>query len=140
MDALLADTAPGLYATAVVLVLDPASGTLVAATAGHPPPLLRGPDGCRPVELPIGPPLGVGQPREESTFALRPGEALLLCTDGLVERPGTPLDERLERLREAFADAGGAVLDAVTDELLAAMLADAQRPDDVALLVLRRHA
>ena len=140
VDALLADTAPGLYATAVVLVLDPASGTLVAATAGHPPPLLRGPDGCRPVELPIGPPLGVASPREESTFTLRPGEALLLCTDGLVERPGTPLDERLERLREAFADAGGAVLDAVTDELLAAMLADAQRPDDVALLVLRRHA
>lgn len=140
VDALLADTSPGLYATAVVLVLDPASGELVAATAGHPPPLLRGPGGCRAVELPTGPPLGVARPREESTFALRAGETLLLCTDGLVERPGTPLDERLERLRAAFADAGGAVLDAVTDELLAAMLADAQRPDDVALLLLRRQA
>ena len=54
VDALLADTSPGLYATAVVLVLDPASGELVAATAGHPPPLLRGPGGCRAVRAAHG--------------------------------------------------------------------------------------
>jgi sigma-B regulation protein RsbU (phosphoserine phosphatase) len=140
VDALLADTTPGAFATALALVLDPEAGTVVAALAGHPPPLVRGRRGCRQPALPIRPPLGVAAPRENGSFRLDRGEALLLYTDGLVERPGTPLDERLRALQDAFADTGGGVVEEVADELLATMLSAAQRPDDVALLLLRRDS
>jgi serine phosphatase RsbU (regulator of sigma subunit) len=57
------------------------------------------------VGLPIRPLLGVGTGSAETlALELPPGAALLLYTDGLVERRGTDMNERTERLRSLAAD------------------------------------
>ncbi len=56
---------------------------------GHEPPLLVSPDGVRPLPLPDGLPLGLGelepQPHRPSTVRLAADETLLLVTDGVTE-------------------------------------------------------
>ena len=73
---------------------------------------------------------------EESTIPLEPGSTVLLYTDGLVERPESPLDEGLEWLRGLAAG-----VPAHPDELCGALLQtrfrDAPPRDDVALLAVR---
>ncbi|WP_316316743.1 PP2C family protein-serine/threonine phosphatase, partial [Clavibacter michiganensis] len=57
---LLADLDPGLFASCCYIRLDPATGRACAARAGHPPPLLRHPDGrTETLDLPGGVVLGV---------------------------------------------------------------------------------
>ena len=93
-------------ATLVYAVVDPDWTSLRFAGAGHPPPLLLGPDG-RAEYLWDGrsPPLGVGGPRAyaEGTAAIDPGSTLALYTDGLVEVRGEMLTAGLDRLRDAVA-------------------------------------
>jgi serine phosphatase RsbU (regulator of sigma subunit)/anti-sigma regulatory factor (Ser/Thr protein kinase)/PAS domain-containing protein len=127
-------------ATVAVGVLDPVSGDLRYACAGHPPPLVLRPDGSscfleggRSPLLCAVPPGVMTGPRPEDSFRLEPGSRLLLFSDGLVERRGESLDTGLARLAEhaaGTAAAGGAYW---PDELLRRMLADAG-DDDVALL------
>ncbi len=107
------------------------------ATAGHLPPLLV------PVEEPgyflslqIGPPLGVRTEisRSATIVALPDGAAMVLYTDGLVERRGESVDNGMERLRNALnADSAEAVCRQVTR----AMLGD-EAQDDIAIVVVRR--
>jgi len=142
----------GALATAVYAVYDPDDHVLTYASAGHPAPLLRLPDGVI-VELNAagGPPLGTGEwTWQEACIAVPPGSYLALFTDGLIERRGTDLDTQLDRLRRIFAGApqlpaprSGArhgarragPVDLVRDELLAGMDLPADHDDDVALLV-----
>ncbi|MCF2436324.1 serine/threonine-protein phosphatase [Streptomyces thinghirensis] len=57
---LLTDLDPGLFASCCYIRLDPATGRACAARAGHPPPLLRHPDGrTEALDLPGGVVLGV---------------------------------------------------------------------------------
>ena len=67
---------------------------------------------------------------------LNPGETLLLCTDGLVEQPGTDLGNRLTLLRETVKS-GPAGVEELADRLGEAV-GDQGGGDDVALLLLRR--
>jgi PAS domain S-box-containing protein len=86
-DEALANEAPDRIATAFVAILDPRSWTLSYASAGHPPAILRTPDG-RLVPLSTGgPPLGVGarQDTERTVAAIAPGSLLVTYTDGLTE-------------------------------------------------------
>ncbi|CAA9230919.1 MAG: Serine phosphatase RsbU, regulator of sigma subunit [uncultured Corynebacteriales bacterium] len=126
-------------ATVAFGVLDPVAGTLRYACAGHPPPLvLRAGGGTEFLEagrsallcaLPPGP---VGQ-RPEGTARLRPGDRLLLFSDGLVERRRESLDVGLRRLAgHAATVAADHTLD-WPDELVHRML-DGAGGDDVALL------
>jgi len=126
------------FATAQHLVLDPATGAVRAARAGHPPLLRRSTAGeVDLVATPAAPPLGVGWgPRPEDALELAPGEMLLLYTDGLFERRGTDPAAQLAALR-ATTEAGAEDLGALLDHLLAALGGDGFS-DDVALLAVRR--
>jgi serine phosphatase RsbU (regulator of sigma subunit) len=108
------------------------------SNAGHPPPLLRQPDGT--VEVLEGekePLLGIDpdMPRNESAVELTEGSTLLLYTDGLIERRDVDLKDSIDALAKLFADVGDRAPQHVCDALLAAVPTDHE--DDIALLVLR---
>jgi anti-sigma regulatory factor (Ser/Thr protein kinase) len=121
------------------LVLDRESGEINFASAGHPPPLVLADDGVHFLEGGRAVPVGAVEPVlfREATAVLPPGAALLLYTDGLVERRDEPLERRLDALAEA---AGGADegLEGLCDAVLAGVIgADRVPSDDVALLAVR---
>jgi serine phosphatase RsbU (regulator of sigma subunit) len=125
--------------TAVVVTVhpDPDGARLCWSSAGHPPPLLLTDGGVQ--RLDDGPDvlLGVGgtTERHDQDLLLRPGDALLLYTDGLVERRGMPLDEGIDWLAGRLAAFGGRPLAELADALLAETTAG--RDDDVAVLAVR---
>ncbi|MFF9349587.1 SpoIIE family protein phosphatase [Streptomyces sp. NPDC014734] len=122
-------------ATCVYAVLDPRHRTYRVALAGHPPPVLL-PAGRAPrlLDLPTGAPLGVGGvPFRTTLLELRPGDRLMLYTDGLVETRNEPIDSRLRVLLDLLA-APCASLESACDRVLTA-LRHPDHDDDVALLV-----
>ena len=125
-------------ATVLYLVLDRETGDVTFSAAGHPPPLLLGPDGPRFLEGGRSVPVGAGDPavfREESAV-LPPGSTLLLYTDGLVERRGVPLEASLDQLVAAVGEAEDD-LERLCDRVLTAVLPKLDPADDVALLAVR---
>ncbi|MFG2550830.1 SpoIIE family protein phosphatase [Streptomyces sp. NPDC048581] len=147
---LLIDLDSGLFASCCYIRLDPVTGVARAAVAGHPPPVLRRPDGRTHVlDLPGGVVLGVDPLAEYPVTELRlePGAVLALYTDGLVERPGFDIDDGIGALRVALARAGAPAaradvpsLAAVADRLTAKARHTADRPDDIALLLATRRS
>lgn len=126
-------------ASMVYLVADPGSGEIHFVNAGHPPPVLIGPNGSVAyLEDVPGLLLGVSTHAEyhESVVKLEPGQTLLLYTDGLVEKRALSLDEGMARLKRAAVNGPGE-LGALCDHLLGALVAD-QVTDDVALLAMRQ--
>uniref|UniRef100_A0AAU2K0W1 SpoIIE family protein phosphatase n=1 Tax=Streptomyces sp. NBC_00049 TaxID=2903617 RepID=A0AAU2K0W1_9ACTN len=126
-----------LGATCLYAVYDPVSQFCTMARAGHLPPLVVAPDGTTEiVELPAGPPLGLGgMPFETAELYLEEGSQLVLYTDGLVEERTRDIGEGLELLRAALSHPDRSPhqsCQAVLDILLPT------RPtDDVALLIAR---
>lgn len=131
-------------ASAAYLLLDESCDEAWATVAGHPPPLLVRADGSVEfMELGRSPLLGVGPTeRAASAFAFGPGDMLLLFTDGLVERRGDDLGQRLRQLREVVAEGvrHGAWGDTLGEFLaiVAERMLGSERHDDVAVLALRR--
>ena len=127
-------------ATCVYAVFDPVDRSLSFATAGHPPPVLHGPDGVpRLLPQPSGAPLGVGGvPFESTTVRVEDGSRLALYTDGLVESRDVDIDDGLRRLARSLAD-GPADLEALCDHVLADLGRDEDHDDDIALLVAALH-
>jgi PAS domain S-box-containing protein len=125
-------------ATALYLVLDRESGEVRFASAGHPPPLVLGPDGVSFLEGGRSVPVGAAVPGafQEARAVLPSGASLLLYTDGLVERRDTPLEERLDALVDA-AEQAERGLESLCDAVLARVLGDSRPSDDVALLAVR---
>jgi serine phosphatase RsbU (regulator of sigma subunit) len=120
-------------------VLDPASGVVTIASAGHPPPVVVGAAGdVRAVRLDPGPPLGV----DVRSFGvvdvpLQPGDTLLLFTDGLVEDRTLPVYEGIDKLvagLAADARARSGDPDAVCAAALEVMGRGPTHDDDIALL------
>ncbi|WP_449353003.1 SpoIIE family protein phosphatase [Streptomyces shaanxiensis] len=137
---LLIDLGAELFASCLYLGLDPERGRAVMARAGHPPPLLRRPDGrVRVLDLAGGPLLGIdgsaGYPTTEVELA--PGSVLALYTDGLIESPGVDIEDALAELGRQLAETGDRPLDELADELVRRSAAARERNDDVALLLLR---
>jgi anti-sigma regulatory factor (Ser/Thr protein kinase) len=97
----------GALASCVYAVYDPDDKTLTYASAGHPAPLLRHPDGTvTELDAAVGPPLGTGEWTWQEATAGIPADAYLaFYTDGLVERRGFDLDGQLALLREVFSRA-----------------------------------
>jgi anti-sigma regulatory factor (Ser/Thr protein kinase) len=85
-DLLTPDIPPNMFVTCLYGVLDPATGRLRFANAGHNLPYVHTAEG--PVELrATGMPLGLlpGMTYEENEATLKPGETVLLYSDGLTE-------------------------------------------------------
>ena len=140
---LLIDLGADLFASCLYLRLDPARGRAVMARAGHPPPLLRRPDGkVRVLDLAGGPLLGIDGSAVYPTTEvdLAPGSVLALYTDGLIESPGVDIEDALADLGQRLTEAGELPLDELADHLLQHSPAARERLDDVALLLLRAHA
>ncbi|MEV6327710.1 SpoIIE family protein phosphatase [Streptomyces sp. NPDC051909] len=124
-------------ATCLYAVYDPDSATCRISNAGHPPPVLVPAGGLpRLLDLPTGAPLGVGGvPFETVEVPFRPGDSLVLYTDGLVETRDQDIDVRLAALT-ALLDGPPRSLEDTCDLLLDA-LREPDAPDDVALLIAR---
>ncbi|MFI6495333.1 SpoIIE family protein phosphatase [Streptomyces sp. NPDC050564] len=143
---LLIDLDPGQFASCCYIRVDPVTGIARAARAGHPQPLLRHPDSRTEVlDLPGGVVLGVDpQARYPVTdLLLEPDAVLALYTDGLVERPGTDIDEGVEALRATLSRAGAPgspSLSSAADLLTAEARQATERPDDIALLLTKRRS
>ncbi|MDN0197774.1 SpoIIE family protein phosphatase [Streptomyces sp. S.PNR 29] len=140
---LLIDLGTDLFVSCLYLRLDPGRGRAVMSRAGHPPPLLRRPDGrVRVLDLAGGPLLGIdafaAYPSTEVDLA--PGSLLALYTDGLVESPGVDFEEALADLGRRLTEAGDLPLDELADSLVRHEADTEHRIDDVALLLLRARA
>ncbi|WP_374204230.1 SpoIIE family protein phosphatase [Streptomyces sp. HPF1205] len=132
---------PTAGATCLYAIYDPVSRCCELARAGHLPPALALPDGTvEYLEVPPGPPLGVGGlPFEAVRRRLPEGSRLVLYTDGLVEDRRRDIDEGLDLLAGALAGADDRSPDELCDAVLATLMPDQQR-DDIALLVARTSA
>ncbi|WP_274036090.1 SpoIIE family protein phosphatase [Streptomyces sp. MMBL 11-1] len=140
---LLIDLDPGQFASCCYIVLDPVTGVARAVRAGHPQPVLRRPDGRTEVlDLPGGIVLGIDEEASYPVTELRlePGAMLALFTDGLIERPGTDIDEGIERLRATVERIGAVPLAETADQVIGEARAAIDRPDDIALLLAARWA
>ncbi|MET9604874.1 SpoIIE family protein phosphatase [Streptomyces sp. NPDC006512] len=135
------ETSTGIVgATFLYAVYDPTSQQCTLARAGHPPPALVRPDGTVSlVDVPAGPPLGLGGlPFESVEIHLPEDSRLVLYTDGLVDGRHRDIDAALDDLMRVLAhpdrspeDTCRAVIDAMAPE---------HPGDDIALLVARTHA
>lgn len=138
---LLVDLDRGLFTSCLVARLDLERGRAQFATAGHPPPLIRHPDG-RTGTLPLAPGLllGIDPDADYPTteIPLTAGTVLALYTDGMVEVPGTDIDETTAELARQLARATGRTMDEVADTLQNNAPTVAQRHDDTALLLIQR--
>jgi anti-anti-sigma factor len=138
-------------ATLCVGSLDFATGEFQYCTAGHPPPLLVTANASSRYVEPSGAgPLGSGVGFPLRTEVLDVGDAVLLYTDGLIERPGRPLGASTAEFAELAANiAGGAsgfVIDAaprpvdrLCSETLELLLRSTGYNDDVTLLAAQRR-
>ncbi|MFB7734017.1 SpoIIE family protein phosphatase [Streptomyces sp. NPDC056112] len=137
-----AEGRPGeVGATCLYAVYDPVSRRCTLARAGHPPPVLVPPDGPpRRVELPSGPPLGLGGlPFESVELQLPEGSVLSFYTDGLVESRERDTDAGHRLLCEALAARSGS-LEETCDRVLHTLLPAGGASDDAALLLARTRA
>ncbi|MFE2276529.1 SpoIIE family protein phosphatase [Streptomyces sp. NPDC059454] len=137
------DQDPATGATCLYAVYDPVACRCTAARAGHPPPAVLTPGGrARLIDLPGGPPLGLGgiQPYESATVDLPPGSLLAMYTDGLLKenRGYGDTDVRTGQLLASLGR-GGPALEDICDRI-AGVLPPGGPHDDVALLLARVHA
>jgi hypothetical protein len=104
----LADPEAEHFATVALAVYDTREGQLTYASAGHPAPLVRGPQTRAPLEICASPPIGWTVPtgRRQTTVSLAPGAVVCFFSDGLIE--ARCKDDLLgrERLGELLAGLG----------------------------------
>ncbi|MET7617861.1 SpoIIE family protein phosphatase [Streptomyces sp. NPDC005408] len=137
---LLIELEADLLVSCVYLHLDLSRHLALLARAGHPQPLLRDPDGqVHILDLAGGPLLGVDPAAGYPTTAvpLLPGSLLVLYTDGLIEAPGTDIDEALADLATILGRAVDEPLETLADSLIGQTARGRERSDDTALLLLR---
>ena len=134
-DDLLRGSTVHQLATAWVGLLDPATGHLRFASAGHVPPLVLGPNGRRFLDDAPGLLLGTGLPgtRRSSLHEIEPDASIVAYTDGLCERRGESLEVGLKRMAVALGDGIG--LDAAK---VVRRLVGRPTADDIAIIVATR--
>lgn len=139
------------FATCLYLEVEPATGRIELARAGHPDPVVLTADGTVLLHTTEGGlPLGIDPDTDYPTtrLALEPGETLMVCTDGLLETGGHDLDTGWARLRKVLEEHADTSLEELADALVEAVhgpgshyttgpLAD-RREDDIAVMLLSR--
>ena len=132
-----------LLATAALVVVDVADGTVTYATAGHPPPLVQLPTGeIRRLDAANAPMIGLPSTRRVAAINPFPvGSRLVMFTDGLVERRDRPFEVGIEQIAASLTTLATALIPSdLTDALLDALLDNGRAEDDVAILVIRHVA
>jgi serine phosphatase RsbU (regulator of sigma subunit) len=136
---LLLSLGTDLFATCTFLRLDPSTGVLESARAGHIPHIWATADGKSGIaEDECGPPLGIqdGMRYPVTRYRLTTGGVFVLVTDGVVEGPSLNLDEGLDQVVKLAGIAAVARMEA--DALAAGVMRVAERvghEDDAAVLV-----
>jgi serine phosphatase RsbU (regulator of sigma subunit) len=152
-DPLVMDIPPNMFVTCFYGILDPQSGRLVYANAGHDLPYLLRRGGSDAQELRArGMPLGlmVGMSYEEKEIVLQEGDSALLYSDGLVEAHD-PRGEMFgfPRLRALIVEHGGGgekeeeekpLVDSLLEKLYSFTEEGWEQEDDITLLTLQRTA
>jgi Stage II sporulation protein E (SpoIIE) len=129
------------FVTAIHLALDLATGDYVIDSAGHPPAAHfdAGSGTWRLIEA-TGIVLGVVSDlrRVPGRGSLRPGDALMVYTDGLIEEPGRDLAAGIDRLLGAADRLVTSGFGAGAARLVQAMQAGGRTSDDCALVLIWR--
>lgn len=149
-DLLHTDIPPGMFVTCFYAVLEPESGRLWFANAGHETPFRCGAGHATELKA-SGMPLGLmpATRYDEYEAILAPGESLLFYSDGLVEAHSPSREmfglPRLKALLEADADgaahstfSGAGLIDSLLRELRRFTGEGWEQEDDVTLVVLHR--
>lgn len=141
LDAVVSELHPAQIATCLYAIFDPVESVVSYATAGHPAPLLRLPDGTvQRLTAQPGAPLGVvGGPYPVQQVPLPAGAILLLYTDGLVERRGEQTEVGIAALADAISGADRP-LEEFADVVLQRLELDSLGGDDDVALLLARSA
>jgi serine phosphatase RsbU (regulator of sigma subunit) len=133
-----------LLATAALAVIDIPTSTLTFATAGHPPPMLRLPDGStEKLDTANGMMIGVSSDSvgeiDAAPFPL--GSQLVMYTDGLVERRDRPLQLGIDQAVAHLAALSTHLAPRqVIESLHNALIGDKATDDDIAVLVVEHVA
>jgi len=143
-DSLVADIPPNMFVTCFYVILDPRSGTLSYANAGHDLPYVHHGDGAEELRargMPLG--LMLGMSYEQKEVVLDAGDSALLYSDGLVEAHD-PKGEmfgfpRLRTLITQHVEEGRALGDFLLEELYSFVGEGWEQEDDITLLTLRRR-
>jgi serine phosphatase RsbU (regulator of sigma subunit) len=141
-DLLCADIPAHMFVTCLALVLDPATGQIEFANAGHDVPYVRTAHGVAELRA-RGMPLGLmpGMEYEEKSFRFQPGDCALLHSDGLAEAHAPDREmfgfPRVSELAGRGAS-GEALIDLCLTELGAFTGPDAEQEDDITLVSLQR--
>jgi len=141
-DLLCAEMPPKMFVTCLYAVLDPATGHLRFANAGHNLPCIHTPDGLvepRATGMPLG--LMPGLSYEEQEVTIAPGSAVLLYSDGVIEAHDAAGDmygfPRIRSLVGRIA-ADGDLVSAVLDDLETFTGPDWEQEDDITLVSIAR--
>jgi serine phosphatase RsbU (regulator of sigma subunit) len=141
-DLLCADIPAHMFVTCLALVLDPLSGKVEFANAGHDVPYVRTEDGVAELRA-RGMPLGLmpGMEYEEKTFQFQPGDCALLHSDGLAEAHAPDREMfGFPRVAELAgrSSSGEELIDLCLTELAAFTGPEAEQEDDITLVCLER--
>src|SRR5215211_6571403 len=141
-DNLLPDIPPNMFVTCLAALLDSSTGRLQYANAGHDLPYVRHAAGVSKLQA-TGVPLGLmpGMTYEQKEITLKPGESILLYSDGLVEAH-SPRREmfgfpRMQGHVREHSE-GATLIDSLLAELEQFTGKDWEQEDDITLLTLQR--
>jgi len=144
-DPLATEIPPNMFVTCFYCILDPKSGSLSYANAGHDLPYVWHGGACEELRA-RGMPLGLmpGMHYEQKEIVLQKGESALLYTDGLVEAHNPQREmfgfPRLQTLVSEHAEEERSLEEALLEELYSFVGEGWEQEDDITLLTLRRSA
>jgi len=141
---ILRNARANLFVTVFFAVLDPITGLLRYANAGHNPPFLLGGDGIITLNN-TGMPLGIDEDNEwlQEELVIAPGETLLLYTDGVMDAQnmaGEFIDRKL--ILDTVQSHGGKSAAELQQSILSMVhlfVGEAPRFDDITLVILGRE-
>jgi serine phosphatase RsbU (regulator of sigma subunit) len=139
---LLGDIPAHMFVTCLCIVMDPATGQMNVANAGHNRPYLSGEGGVRELRV-SGMPLGLmpNMPYEEAVGVLEPGQSFILHSDGVAEAHNETREMfGFPRMKEALNHERppAEIIDCLLDELLRFTGPNWEQEDDITLVVLHR--